>query len=67
MIKASSLRGGVYPQGARLVDQLAAIEEGIRAADEGLVVGHRRVAAWVASWATPNEKAMPLARESGEG
>ncbi|HZL00919.1 MAG TPA: CopG family ribbon-helix-helix protein [Caulobacteraceae bacterium] len=39
--------------------QLAAIEEGIRAADEGHVVAHDEVVAWVRSWGGPDELPMP--------
>jgi len=39
--------------------QMAAIDQGIRAADAGLVVSHDDVAAWVRSWGRPNERPMP--------
>ena len=39
--------------------QLAAIDEGITAADEGRVVAHEDVAAWVQSWDRPDEIPMP--------
>jgi predicted transcriptional regulator len=39
--------------------QLAAIEEGIRAADAGRVVAHEDVVAWVQSWGRPDELPMP--------
>ncbi|HME23365.1 MAG TPA: CopG family ribbon-helix-helix protein [Acetobacteraceae bacterium] len=39
--------------------QLAAIDEGIRAADEGRVVAHEDVVAWVQSWGRPDEQPMP--------
>jgi predicted transcriptional regulator len=39
--------------------QLAAIDEGIRAADAGQVVPHEDVAAWVQSWGLPTELPMP--------
>lgn len=39
--------------------QSAAIEEGIKAADEGRVVDHEEVAAWVQSWGRSDELAMP--------
>ena len=39
--------------------QLAAIEEGIRAADAGRVVAHDDVLAWVRSWGQPDELPMP--------
>jgi predicted transcriptional regulator len=39
--------------------QLAAIEEGIRAADEGRVVAHDDVVAWVRSWGESHELPMP--------
>jgi predicted transcriptional regulator len=39
--------------------QLAAIDEGLRAADEGRVVGHEEVEAWVRSWGGPNELPTP--------
>jgi predicted transcriptional regulator len=39
--------------------QSAAIDEGIRAADQGRVAEHDDVAAWVASWDSPDEKPMP--------
>ena len=38
---------------------LAAIDEGIRAADAGPVVPHDDVAAWVRSWGKPDELPMP--------
>jgi predicted transcriptional regulator len=47
--------------------QDVAIDEGLRAAEEGRVLEHDEIADWVASWNTPNEKPMPLARESDEG
>ncbi|MGH7074740.1 MAG: CopG family ribbon-helix-helix protein [Stellaceae bacterium] len=39
--------------------QLAAIDEGLKAADEGRVVAHEDVAAWVRSWGGPNEQPKP--------
>ena len=39
--------------------QIAAIEEGIKAADEGRVVAHEDVAAWVDSWGSPDELPPP--------
>jgi predicted transcriptional regulator len=39
--------------------QLAAIDEGIRAADAGRIVAHEDVAAWVQSWGRPDELPMP--------
>ena len=39
--------------------QLAAIDEGIRAADAGQVVAHEEVAAWVQSWGRSDELTMP--------
>lgn len=39
--------------------QLAAIEEGIRAADAGRVVAHDDVLTWVRSWGQPDELPMP--------
>jgi predicted transcriptional regulator len=44
---------------------LPAIDEGIKAADEGRVVAHEDVAAWVRSWDTPEELPMPECRKSG--
>ncbi|MBO9560842.1 MAG: antitoxin [Caulobacter sp.] len=41
--------------------KMAAIEEGLRAAEEGCVVDHDVVAAWVSSWDTDDEKPMPRA------
>jgi predicted transcriptional regulator len=38
---------------------LAAIDEGIRAANAGQVVAHDDVAAWVRSWGKPDELPMP--------
>jgi predicted transcriptional regulator len=38
---------------------LAAIDEGIKAADEGRVVSHEDVVGWVASWDLPGELPMP--------
>jgi len=37
----------------------AAIEEGLRAADEGRVVAHEDVVAWVRSWDQPDELPPP--------
>ncbi|TCI00697.1 ribbon-helix-helix protein, CopG family [Roseococcus sp. SYP-B2431] len=39
--------------------QLAAIDEGIRAADEGRVVPQEDVEAWVRSWDDPAERPAP--------
>ena len=39
--------------------QLAAIDEGIHAADTGRVVAHEHVVAWVQSWGQPDELPMP--------
>jgi predicted transcriptional regulator len=39
--------------------QLAAIDEGIRAADAGRLVAHEDVVAWVQSWGQPDELPMP--------
>lgn len=39
--------------------QDAAIDEGLRAAEEGRVFEHDEIAEWVASWDTPNERPMP--------
>ena len=39
--------------------QLAAIDEGIKAADAGRVAAHEEVAAWVKSWGSPDELPMP--------
>jgi predicted transcriptional regulator len=39
---------------------LAAIDEGVRAADAGQVVPHDEVAAWVRSWGKPDELPMPV-------
>jgi predicted transcriptional regulator len=39
--------------------QLAAIDEGISAADAGRVVAHEDVVAWVQSWGRPDELPMP--------
>jgi predicted transcriptional regulator len=39
--------------------QLAAIDEGISAADAGRVVAHEDVVAWVRSWGQPDELPMP--------
>jgi predicted transcriptional regulator len=39
--------------------QLAAIDEGIEAADAGRVVAHEDVAAWVKSWDLPDELPPP--------
>lgn len=39
--------------------QLAAIDEGIRAADSGRAVSHADVVAWVQSWGRPDELPMP--------
>jgi predicted transcriptional regulator len=45
--------------------RLAAIDEGMRAADEGRTVAHEAVAAWVESWDGPNERPMPDCGSSG--
>ncbi|HEY5299134.1 MAG TPA: CopG family transcriptional regulator [Acetobacteraceae bacterium] len=42
-----------------LNDQVAAIDEGIKAADEGRVVAHEDVVAWVRSRGQPDEIPMP--------
>ena len=39
--------------------QLAAIDEGIKAADAGRVAEHEDVVAWVKSWGRPDELPMP--------
>jgi predicted transcriptional regulator len=39
--------------------QLAAIDEGVKAADEGRVVAHEDVAAWVRSWGDCDEMPKP--------
>jgi predicted transcriptional regulator len=39
--------------------RLAAIDEGIRAADAGRLVDHAEVASWVRSWGTANETPTP--------
>ncbi len=39
--------------------QVAAIDEGIAAADAGRVVAHDDVVAWVRSWDQPDERPMP--------
>jgi predicted transcriptional regulator len=39
--------------------RLAAIDEGIRAADEGRVASHEDVVAWVRSWDQDDELAPP--------
>jgi predicted transcriptional regulator len=39
--------------------QDAAIDEGLRAAEEGRVFEHDEIVEWVASWDTPNERPMP--------
>jgi len=39
--------------------QDAAIDEGLRAAEEGRVFEHDEIADWVASWDTPNERPAP--------
>jgi predicted transcriptional regulator len=39
--------------------QLAAVDEGISAADAGRVVAHEDVVAWVQSWGRPDELPMP--------
>jgi predicted transcriptional regulator len=42
--------------------QLAAIDEGIAAADAGRVVAYDDVVAWVRSWGQPDERPMPERR-----
>jgi len=42
--------------------QMAAIDEGIRAADAGRVVAHDDVAAWLRSWGQPDELPMPVCK-----
>jgi predicted transcriptional regulator len=39
--------------------QLAALDEGIKAADAGRVAEHENVVAWVKSWGRPDELPMP--------
>jgi len=39
--------------------RLAAIDEGLRAADEGRFASHEDVTAWVRSWGQPGELAPP--------
>jgi predicted transcriptional regulator len=39
--------------------QLAALDEGIKAADAGRVAEHEDVVAWVKSWGRPDELPMP--------
>ena len=39
--------------------QLAAIDEGLQAADSDRVVSHRDVQAWVGSWDSPEEQPAP--------
>jgi predicted transcriptional regulator len=39
--------------------RLAAIDEGVKAADEGSVASHEDVVAWVRSWGQPGELAPP--------
>lgn len=39
--------------------QDAAIDEGLRAAEEGRLFEHDEVADWVASWGQPNERPVP--------
>jgi predicted transcriptional regulator len=39
--------------------QLSAIDEGLKAADEGRVVAHAEVEAWVKSWDASGETPMP--------
>jgi len=39
--------------------RLAAIDEGLRAADEGRVARHEDVVAWIRSWGQPGELAPP--------
>jgi predicted transcriptional regulator len=39
--------------------RLAAIDEGVKAADEGRVASHEDVVAWVRSWGQPGELAPP--------
>jgi predicted transcriptional regulator len=38
---------------------LAAIDEGLRAADAGQHIPHADVLAWVESWDTPDERPLP--------
>ena len=40
--------------------RVAAIDEGIRAADEGRIASHEDVVAWVRSWGRPGELAPPV-------
>ncbi len=42
--------------------QLAAIDEGIAAADAGDLVDHEDVVAWVRSWDEPDELPMPTSK-----
>jgi predicted transcriptional regulator len=45
--------------------QLAATDEGIKAADAGRVAAHEDVAAWVKSWGSPDAQLMPKCGWSG--
>ena len=40
--------------------QIAAIQDGIKSADDGKLVEHERVKNWVESWGSANEKEKPL-------
>jgi predicted transcriptional regulator len=42
--------------------QIAAIQEGIRQADAGMLIPHEKVVAWIKSWDGPNELPMPKSR-----
>jgi predicted transcriptional regulator len=42
--------------------QLAAIDEGIAAADAGKLVDHEDVVAWVRSWGQPDELPQPKSK-----
>ena len=39
--------------------QLSAIDEGIKEADDGKLIPHEDVVAWVRSWGSPDELPMP--------
>ena len=61
------LRPGLHEQDSAPADRvalqawhLAATDEGVKAADEGRLVSHDDVAAWVRSWGDPNERTRPL-------
>jgi predicted transcriptional regulator len=56
------MRRSILRPKVELDDDLAAIDEGIAAADAGDLVDHEDVVAWVRSWGRPDE--LPLQKST---